>query len=221
MHFLIRLMLLLAAASSPALLRSESLTPDLSAALDSRTWRVHNRTASAIPDRPNAIRLNAQPNDGATWLADSDFHEGTIEIELRGQDVPQQSFVGIAFRGASDETYDAIYFRPFNFKAPDPRRARAVQYVSMPQFPWQKLREAHPGKYEAAIAPVPDPSGWFRVRIVLENGKVSVFVNDATSPCLVVDELSSRRGGQIGLWVGNNSPGDFASLKLTSPTPKS
>ncbi len=220
MHPSLRLLLVLATASFPALLRSASLTPDLSAAFDSSAWRVHNRAISAIPDRPDALRLDARANDGAVWLADSDFHDGTIEVELRGQDVPQQSFVGIAFRGASDETYDAIYFRPFNFKAPDPRRARAVQYVSMPEFSWPKLRETHPGKYEAAIAPVPDPSGWFRVRIVLENGRVSVFVNDASSPCLVVDELSSRRGGQIGLWVGNNSPGDFARLKLT-PNPKS
>jgi hypothetical protein len=51
---------------------------------------------------------------------------------------------------------------------------------------------------------------------VIANGKISVFVNDATTPCLVVDELTQRTGGMIGLWVGNGSSGDFANVSVTS-----
>ena len=210
-----RHLLLIAALATASAAFAQSPAPDLTKLADTSLWRLHNRSASAVPDRSGAARLDAREGDGVAWLAASDFREGTIEVELRGRDVPQQSFIGIAFRGASDSTYDAIYFRPFNFKAPEPRRTRAVQYVSMAVFPWQKLREAHPGKYEAAISPVPDPDGWFRARIVVEQRKISVFVNDAAAPCLVVDELSSRRDGRIGLWVGNNSPGDFANLKIS------
>ena len=48
--------------------------------------------------------------------------------------------------------------RSLNFQISDPvRRARAVQYASMPHYPWQPLREDSPGKYEAAVNPMPDP----------------------------------------------------------------
>ncbi|MEO5960006.1 MAG: hypothetical protein ABIZ49_05610, partial [Opitutaceae bacterium] len=42
--------------------------------------------------------------------------------------------------------------------------------------------------------------------------KVSVFVNDSATPSLVVTELTSRRGGPIGLWVGNGSDGRGGEL---------
>jgi hypothetical protein len=116
----------------------------------------------------------------------------------------------------NDTTYDSVYFRPLNFaNAAVPRRARAVQYISAPDFDWPKLRADFPGKYENTVSPVPDPNGWFRARIVVADRKVSVFVNDATAPSLVVTELTDRRGGQLGLWVGNGSDGAFANLKIT------
>jgi hypothetical protein len=129
--------------------------------------------------------------------------------------VQQQSFVGVAFHGVDDTTYDAIYFRPFNFRAEDPaRRLRAVQYISHPTYTWQKLRAEHPGRYEQPVSPVPDPNAWFHVRVSVAGPKVSVFVNDAREPSLVVDQLSDRKKGLVGLWVGNNSGGDFANLAI-------
>ena len=65
------------------------------------------------------------------------------------------------------------------------------------------------------VSPVPDRDQWFRARIMIEGRKVSVFVNDAAIPSLVVTELTERRGGMVGLWVDNGSPGDFAKLKIT------
>lgn len=195
---------------------AEPVAPDLTQFADASAWRIHNRTASSVPDRTAALRLDARSNDGMAWLVGSDFSEGTIEVDLRGANKPGQSFVGIALRGVDDITYDAVYFRAFNFKNPDlPRRARAVQYISQPQYPWEKLRSEFPSKYENAVNPVPDPDGWFHARIVIADRKVSVFVNDATDPSLVVTELSDRRGGLVGLWVGNGSDGAFANLKIT------
>lgn len=77
------------------------------------------------------------------------------------------------------------------------------------------LRSEHPGVYEKAVVPEPDGDQWFHVRIVVQRPKVSVYVNDRTEPCLVVDELSDRANGSIGLWVGEGSPGDFANLRVT------
>jgi hypothetical protein len=62
---------------------------------------------------------------------------------------------------------------------------------------------------------VPDPNGWFHVRVVVASPKVSVFVANAKEPTLVVDQLSDRRKGSVGLWVGNGSSGDFANVKIT------
>src|SRR5204863_499136 len=101
--------------------------------------------------------------------------------------------VQLAVHGVDGKTYEAVYFRPFNFRAMDStRHAHAVQYVSHPGFPWPKLRSEHPGQFEAPVIPEPDGDAWFHARIVIERPKVSVFVNGAATPALVVNELSDR-----------------------------
>jgi hypothetical protein len=135
---------------------------------------------------------------------------------LRGRNAVGQSFVGLAFHGVNDTTYEAIYFRPFNFATEDPaRRLRAVQYVSHPAHPWQVLREQHPGVYEKPVIPPPDPDGWFHVTIQVDADTVRVFVGRAASAALEVKRLTTRPGGWVGLWVGNTSPGDFADVTIT------
>src|SRR5688500_18937885 len=186
--------------------------------IDRAVWRAYNREVKPVEEGGRKfVRLDARANDGVAWLVGSDFSEGTIEVELRGQDKPGQSFVGVAIHGLDDTTYEAIYFRPFNFKIADlARRQRAVQYISHPKHTWEKLRADSPGKYEQPVSPVPDPNGWFRARIAIEDDKVSVFVDNAATPTLVVTALSKPRNGRIGLWVGNGSSGDFANLRVTT-----
>jgi hypothetical protein len=196
--------------------QSKEMRPDLTAQAAGNRLRIFNRTATGLKDAGRTgVRLNGVPGDGVAYLEGVEFANGTIELDLRGKDVQQRSFLGVAFHGVDGSTYDAIYFRPFNFKAEDPaRRVRAVQYISHPTYPWQKLRAEHPGKYEQAVNPVPDPNGWFRARVVVASPKVSVYVDDPKAPCLVVSQLSERRKGLVGLWVGNNSEGDFANFRL-------
>lgn len=199
-------------------MRAEIIVPDIKAIADPVRWRVANRTAEIVEDGDRTtLSLDAKPGNGLVWLAGADFAEGTIEVDLRGRDVDGRSFVEIAFHGVDDQTYDAIYFRPFNFRNPDiPRRARAVQYIALPDADWWRLREEFPGKYEAAISPVPDPNDWFHARIVVSGGAISVYVNEASTPSLVVAAPSDRRSGKVGFWVGNNSDGRFANLKISS-----
>jgi hypothetical protein len=158
--------------------------------------------------------VDERVGDGVIWLDGVEVRDGIIELELRGANRPGQSFVGVAFRGADDRTYEAVYFRPFNFQAAEPARERAVQYVSHPDYPWARLRSEHPGRYEDAMSPVPDPDGWFRARLVVEGSTVRVFVNDAKMPTLAVTTLTEPRRGRVGLWVGNGSGGDFANLRV-------
>ncbi|MEO5739024.1 MAG: hypothetical protein ABIS29_00320 [Vicinamibacterales bacterium] len=196
--------------------QAKTIERDLAALVDAKGLTVFNRSASSFVDGARkGARLTENAGDGVAYLHGIEFANGTIEIDLKGKDVQQQSFVGVAFHGVDAATYDAVYFRPFNFRTEDAaRRVRAVQYVAHPAHPWQKLREEQPGKFEQPVNPVPDPNGWFHARVVVASPKVSVFVNDAAQPSLVVDQLSARKKGLVGLWVGNSSGGDFANLKI-------
>src|SRR5437660_4609789 len=207
----------------PALLAAAGLCTAPSVSGQQRTLKpdrleVFNRTATRLSDGTRTgIHLSASADNGVAYLQGIELGNGTIELDVRGKDVPQQSFVGVAFHGVDGTTYDAIYFRPFNFKTDDSvRHAHAVQYVSHPTYPWQKLRAEQPGKYEQPVSPAPDPNGWFHVRVVVAAPQVKVFVNEAKEPSLVVTQVSDRRKGRVGLWVGKHSAGDFANLKIVA-----
>jgi len=179
-------------------------------------WKVFNRTVTAAKeDGRTVVRFDERPGMGVAWIEGLDFTDGVIEVDIKGRDVDQKSFLGVAFRGVDDTTYDAVYFRPFNFRSDDPvRRSHAVQYISQPTNTWKQLRTDHPGAYEKSVHPTPDPQGWFHARIVLAKPKVSVYVDNAAEPSLVVDELTDRKGGWVGLWLGDDSDGAFANLKI-------
>lgn len=192
--------------------------PKLSNIIKGKGWKVVNRSASLIKaDGKKVIHFDEREGVGIAWLDDYKFKNGTIEFDVKGKNVLQKSFVGIAFQATDDENYDAIYFRPFNFKAEDTdRRSHAVQYLASPVYGWKKLREESPGKYEQPVEPAPDPDDWFHTRVVIDGKKVSVYVNNAAQPSLVVEKLTESRDGKIGIWLGDNSDGDFANLKITS-----
>ncbi len=163
------------------------------------------------------IRFSKNSNDGIAWLMGVEFSNGTIEVDIRGKDVFQESFAGIAFHGIDNTTLDAVYFRPFNFQSSDQtRKIHAVQYVSHPDNTWDILREKQNGKYEKAVMPAPNGNDWFHTKIVIQYPHVSVYVNGNPSPSLEIDKLNNRKTGKIGLWVGNGSDGDFANLQITN-----
>jgi hypothetical protein len=169
-------------------------------------WHAYNRAATLVRDAGrDIVRVDARVGDGVIWLDGVEVRNGIIELELRGANRPGQSFVGVAFRGADNRTYEAVYFRPFNFQAAEPGRERAVQYASHPDYPWARLRSEHPGRYEDAVSPA---------RLVVQGSTVRVFVNDAKMPTLAVTTLAEPRRGRVGLWVGNGSGGDFANLRV-------
>jgi len=209
----------LVVSTTMAATESKTITPDVAGMPSEHGWKLINRAAALIEkDGAKAVHLEGKDGTGFVRLENFTFADGLIEFDARGKNVVQQSFLGVAFHGADVKTYDAIYFRPFNFKSDDPaRRSHAVQYISPPPHTWQKLREQFPGKYESAVTSVPDPDGWFHARVVVAWPKVSVFVNDAKEPSLVVNQLSDRKRGWLALWV-DVSGGDFANLKIT-PTP--
>lgn len=176
---------------------------------------VHRQIAPLEEGDKKGVRVSQEREEGLAWLKGIKFSEGTIEFDVRGQDVFQQSFVGVAFHAQNDSTYDAIYFRPFNFYAKDSvRYIHAVQYVAHPSYPWKKLRDERNAQFEKAIPNAPNPNEWFHARVVVKGKSVQVFVNDRKEAVLKVEKLSAFSNGQIGLFVGDGSGGDFANLVI-------
>jgi hypothetical protein len=201
-----------------------TITPDPKDLLLEGRGTVHNRSARLVREgERDVVRLDARPGDGLAWWHDVAFDTGTIAFEVRGKNQLQRSFVGVAFHGAqegqaADASYEAVYFRPFNFVAEDPvRRRHMVQYICAPEFHWQRLRDERPDQFEATVDPIPDPDDWFAARVEVSERQVRVHVAGSEAPSLVVERLSTRRGGWVGFWVGNGSDGDFATLTLTPP----
>jgi hypothetical protein len=191
---------------------------DLPKILLANGFSTTNRRVSELPNHEkNGVMLLADANDGIAWLNGVIFANGIIDLDIRGKDAEQKSFLGVAFHALTDtKTMDVIYFRPFNFRAADSvKRSHSVQYESPPQYLWPVLREKFNGKYEKGVNPVPDPNGWFHIHIKVVYPEIKVFVNGNATPSLIVKQLNDRKSGLLGLWTGNNSDGAFANLKVT------
>ena len=186
--------------------------------LSGGSFTVVNRHITVANEQGKTIvHLDAKSGQGVAWLNNITFEKGIIEFDVKGKNVVQQSFVGIAFHGLNDTTFDAVYFRPFNFQSPDIiRKTHCIQYVSEPQYDWQVLREKYPGKYEKALSVSVQPENWFHAKVVVDVNNITVFVNGDSKPSLTVKPLSKRTTGKIGFWVGVTSDGDFSNLKITS-----
>jgi hypothetical protein len=178
------------------------------------SYKAVNRTIT-VDKSSNIIRLDRNNSVGIAWILKQDFTAGTIEFDVKGNDEYQGSFVGIAFHGADDQTYEAVYFRPFKFRAKDSlRNAHAVQYISNPAFDWPLLRERFPGKYERQMPADIDPNNWFHVKIVVLQHSVRAYINGNTIPVMDVQPLTEGRGKMLGYWVGNGSGGEWKNLSI-------
>jgi 3-keto-disaccharide hydrolase len=158
-------------------------------------------------------------------LRKTEFQDGVIEIELTGEPGANagegaRGFVGIAFRlspGASKDAvkYDCFYLRPTNGRVDDQvRRNHSTQYISFPEFPWQRLRKEFPEKYESYVDLV--PGEWTKVRITVQGDKARLYVHGSSQPVLVVNDLKLGQGkGQIALWIGPGTVAHFANLRIS------
>jgi len=176
-----------------------------------------------ILETPGAEAKNMSDGDkkGITiknniWLKDVDFSYGTIELDIRGRNEFLHSFPGVAFHAAdTSKNYDVIYFRPFNFRHADPvRRTWSVQYMSLPEYGYDRLRKENKGEFESEILPNPKPEDWIHARIVISKDSIKVYVNGIDKPSLATKILQDRSKGMLGLWA-DNTTADFANLTIT------
>jgi len=157
-------------------------------------------------------------------LQNSSFTNGTIEVELSGDRLPDsdtsnRGFAGIAFRveGADSlRKFECFYLRPANGRAEDQlRRNHSTQYTSEPEYTWQRLRKENPGVYESYADLV--PGEWTKVKIVVKDRYARLYVNDAAEPCLIVNDLKKGVStGAIALWIGVGTEAYFRNLRITN-----
>ena len=153
-------------------------------------------------------------------LTGPDFKDGTIELDVAGaprSGAPDDArgFIGVAFRvNEQGQKGEYFYLRPTNARCDDQlRRNHSTQYVSAPDYPWQRLRKENPGVYESYADM--DTGAWTRMKIVVTGTKAQLFVNGASQPALVVNDLKLGEGhGQIGLWAHVTTDAYFSNLTV-------
>jgi hypothetical protein len=175
-----------------------------------------------------ALKLIASPDQrdsDETVLAmvtNSDFKNGTIEVEVAGAPGPSapadaRGFVGVAFRVQGENAKaENIYLRPTNGRADDQlRRNHSVQYESIPDFPWYRLRKENPGAYES-YADL-EAGAWTKMKIVVSGMTARLFINGAEQPCLIVNDLKlGESHGRIALWAHWTTDAYFSNLTVHS-----
>ena len=190
---------------------------NLAKALKKNQIEAVNRTILLFEKTHGGIEMNAADGSGLGILKEVKFETGTIEVELLGENNPGKSFIGIAFNIQDEETYEAVYFRPFNFVATEQeRKEHMVQYIHHPTNTWFKLREERTGEFENEISLPPDPDRWFRVKIVVSETRVQVYIKGVPEAVLQVDRLAGSGSQKIGLWTGHGSSGRYRNLVVTS-----
>ena len=183
------------------------------------------RKAVKVVDSPKSdpawAASHSVAGGGIAVLPDVTFHNGVIEVEVAGK--PQagafgdaRGFVGLAFRvNAQAIKYEHVYIRPTNGRADDQlRRNHSTQYSEYPDYEWQRLRSEAPGKYESYVDLV--PGEWTTLRIEVTGEKMRLFVNGASQPALIVNDLKmgDAQGG-VALWVGAGTEAYFTNLRIS------
>jgi hypothetical protein len=101
-------------------------------------------------------------------------------------------------------------------RASDPlRKQHAVQYITLPEFDYDRLRKDVPEEFENPVDASIGPTDWVKLRVVVGGVRIQIYVGAVNEAALDVRKLGQLYGGQVGLWVGNDSGGDFENLVVT------
>lgn len=158
-------------------------------------------------------RHGVRLGDGSALLKDVPFQDGTIEVDVSG---PPSGFAFLVFRATTPKDHEDVYLRMALSGTPD-----ALQYMPMygGEGAWQLY---HGPGYSASVAF--DPAVWTHLRVDVEGRRATVFVGEATTPAMVVEELKGGSGsGAIGVLGGSTSKAQsgvvFSNFRYTPRTP--
>jgi hypothetical protein len=215
---------LTAALSFPCALAGQNFPMDSAKGLEPHGVTIEPATYQghkSIKVTEQSTAAESSSVGGIAVLSAASFHDGAIEVDLSGKPAAgapgdARGFVGIAFRAAADGSkYECVYLRPTNGRADDQlRRNHATQYISIPEYEWFRLRNETPGKYESYADLV--PGEWTKIRIEVSGVKMRLFVNGASQPTLIVNDLKlGDATGSIALWIGPGTEAYFSNLRIT------
>jgi hypothetical protein len=177
--------------------------------------RYHGRKALRLLPLPEHAAMNGEV---LAVLTGTDFKDGTIEVDVAGKPAEgatpsARGFIGIAFRVQSHkEKYECFYIRPTNGRVDDQlRRNHSTQYISYPDYPWEKLRKESPGVYESYADM--ESGAWTKLKIVVTGTKAQLYVNGAEQPTLIVNDLKlGDTHGAIALWSTMETDAYYSEL---------
>jgi hypothetical protein len=154
-------------------------------------------------------------------LADCDFHNGIIEVDVCGSLLPDapdyaRGFIGIAFRiQEQDQEFESFYVRPTNGRGcEDPVRAKhGGQYFAYPGYTFSYFREFNIEKYECAVPDIA-LNEWSHIKAVIEDNEARFYVNGEER--LIVPDLKhgASARGSLGLYVDIGTDGYFKNLSV-------
>ena len=184
----------------------------LSTSDGSSVLRVIKPEDNMEPDVPTYARL-----------VGSNFHNGTIEVDVRARlsswaDIDCRGFIGIVFRASeANDLFEGFYVRPRNGRscAEPQRRIHTMQYFSYPGYTFAYFRERGIADFEAKADIEMDE--WVHLKAEIAGAEGRFYVDDMETPALVVPQMfagAEARGG-VGLYVDNGTDGLFRNLRVT------
>jgi len=199
--------------------------------LDARNVKVESTEYKGRKAICITLPVSPEPAPGPrfTFLRGVDFADGTIEADVAAKVTqitpvglpPAPGFIGIAFRSRPDANhYELFYLRPGNSGSPDQAgRNHSVQYMSVPDFDWSKLRWRWPSVYEA-YADL-ELESWIRMKIEVAGRQAKLYINSAPRPVLIVDGLKGEDlTGGIGLWPSGGQDNYFSNVRIIHAKPQ-
>jgi hypothetical protein len=190
---------------------------------NARVLWVDYRGRRALKLAPLAGHEHDTDQELMATLVGSDFRNGVIEVDVSGarregyskaEDVSGfKGIVGITFRIRGDSA-ERFYIRPENARLDNQLfRNRSTQYESSPDYPWQRLREENAGVYESYVDI--ESGAWTKLRIEVSGSKARLYVNGASQPCLIVNDLKHGEShGAIALWARVSTEAYFSNLRV-------
>src|SRR4249919_1405606 len=154
---------------------------------DASAWAISAAEWRVEPYRGRTALLL---REGAAWLRDSRFENGTIEFDIAFSEV--SGFPGIAFRGATHADYELFYLRENLSGQP-----HATQYTPVLHglYAWQIY--AGPA-WEATARWTYDR--WMHVKVVVSGTRAELYVDD--SAVQVIPRMRGPQGaGEVGFVV--------------------
>jgi len=144
---------------------------------------------------------------GSAYLPNVAFENGVIEYDVAVDG--SRSYPGVRFRAASQFAYENVYIRPHV-----PNRPDALQYT--PAFRGVAGWQLYNGPGFTAAIDIPQDE-WIHVRLEILGQRGRVFIGDAETPALVIDDLKHPAApGSIAIQSAPNRSAVFSNFSVTA-----